>query len=300
MKKPDTGLHRRAPCDPLSTEATTMTVIYRIAAACAAISANLILISCSGPSGPQPGTPAFDWAAAKETYAAGDYAKTTDNLEKVIATENEFTPKARPFLLVVTAGMAHGYMELADRYETGARANRSDPIAFRRNMSACRTQANQLALHFAEYVGTFLKNKDENIALAFSFPTGSATPPVVLTKIASGIVPTQADVDGAQKQNIEHAVLLAACSAAGAPDDPAKAAEIFKAPDAKVTRAVFVTAMASALFEQSQLYDRQKLDDPEKMKIFCTRAQDALKTIPETKQTKELGTKIEKALKAKV
>jgi len=52
----------------------------------------LILISCSGDSGPQPGTPAYDWAAAKQTFAAGDYAKTLDNLDRVVATENEFTP----------------------------------------------------------------------------------------------------------------------------------------------------------------------------------------------------------------
>src|SRR5215472_8569304 len=95
--------------------------VYRTATALATISANVILISCSGESGPQPGTPAFYWAAAKQTYAAGDYAKTTDNLDRVVATENEFTPKARPWLLVLTSGMARGYMELADRFESGAR-----------------------------------------------------------------------------------------------------------------------------------------------------------------------------------
>jgi hypothetical protein len=33
------------------------------------------------------------------------------------------------------------------------------------------------------------------------------------------------------------------------------------------------------------------------VKIFCTRALDALKTVPETKQTKELSSKITKSLK---
>jgi hypothetical protein len=35
----------------------------------------------------------------------------------------------------------------------------------------------------------------------------------------------------------------------------------------------------------------------ERMKLFCNRALDALKTVPETKQTKDLSTKIAKVLK---
>ena len=101
----------------------------------------------------------------------------------------------------------------------------------------------------------------------------------------------------AQKQNVERCVLLAACAAAGAPDDPAKTQELLKAVEPKVSRAIFITAMASALFDESQLYTRQKLDDPEKMKILCTRAQEALKTVPESKISKDLGVKIEKTLK---
>jgi hypothetical protein len=272
---------------------------HRLAGLLALISANLILNSCSSDSAPQPGTPAFDWGAAKQTFAAGDYAKTLDNLDKVIATENEFTARARPWVLVLTSGMARGYMELGDRFEAGARANKADPGTFRRSMNLYRGQAGRMALHFAEVFGKFQGTKDDTIPLAFSYPTGNPAPPLVLTKVASGIIPTAADVETAEKQNIARAVLLSACSAAGATDDPAKTQEILKTPDAKVSRAVFVTAMANALFEQSQFYSRQKLDDPEKMKIFCTRAQDALKTVPESKESKDLGGKIEKTLKAK-
>ena len=271
---------------------------YPRAAILAAVSANLIFISCSGDSGPQPGTPAFFWSAARQTFASGDYVKTVDHLDKIVASENEFTARARPWLLVLTSGMARGYAELADRFEAGARANKADPAAFRRNMNTYRGQASRLALRFTDVFGNFQKSKDDTVPLAFSYPTGSANPPLILTKVASGISPTPVDVETAQKQNIERAVLLSACAAAGAPDDPAKTQEILKQPDAKVPRAVFVTAMASALYDQSQLYSRQKLDDPEKMKILCTRAQEALKGIPESKQTKELTGKIEKTLKA--
>jgi hypothetical protein len=39
------------------------------------------------------------------------------------------------------------------------------------------------------------------------------------------------------------------------------------------------------------------MDDPDKMKIFCSRAQDALKLLPASKQTDDLNKKIEATLK---
>jgi hypothetical protein len=60
---------------------------------------------------------------------------------------------------------------------------------------------------------------------------------------------------------------------------------------------VFVQAMANILYEEGQLFISTKLDQPEKLRIFCERAQEALKSVPESKETKELGTKIQAALK---
>ena len=111
-----------------------------------------------------------------------------------------------------------------------------------------------MALHFAQVFAEFQKSKDETVPLAFAYPTGSANPPFLMTRVATGIIPTTGDVALAQKQNVERCVLLAACAAAGAPDDPAKTQELLKAPEPKVSRAVFITAMASALFDASQLY----------------------------------------------
>ena len=47
-------------------------------------SATLILLSCSSNNAPEPGTPAFYWAAAKQTYAAADYQKTVENLGNLL------------------------------------------------------------------------------------------------------------------------------------------------------------------------------------------------------------------------
>ena len=56
-------------------------------------------------------------------------------------------------------------------------------------------------------------------------------------------------------------------------------------------------AMAESLYNASQLYTSKKLDDPSKMTIFAERAQEALKTVPPSKESKELNAKIAASLK---
>jgi len=275
----------------------TLTV-KRLAVVAAVIAANLILFSCSsGPVAPQKGTPAFYWQAARESWARADYLKTVENLDNIVKTENEFTAQARPWLLVVTSGMAKGYMEMADIFEGGARINKADPLTFRKTVSNARGSAGRLSMRFAEVFGDFQKTKDDPVPLAFAFPTGSPGMPPVLNKIGNGILPQAIEIDAAEKGSVQRAVLLNTCKAAGAPDDVAKVQGLFKAGEVKVPRAVFVTAMAAALHDEAQLFSRNKLDEPDKLKILCERAQEALKTLPETKEIKELGVKIQATLK---
>src|SRR6188508_2519202 len=68
-----------------------------------------LTFSCSSSAGPQPGTPAYFWSAAKETFAASDYVKTSEHLDKILASDNEYTARARPWRLILASGMARGY-----------------------------------------------------------------------------------------------------------------------------------------------------------------------------------------------
>src|SRR5437763_12385850 len=133
----------------------------------AALAAALLTYSCSsGPAGPEKGTPAFSWSAAKETFAAGDYSKTLEHLGNLLKNDNEYRAQAYPWYLVLSTGLAHGYMEMADRFETGARMNKTNPGSFRRLVSNYRRAARELSLGFAE---TFDK-----------FQTANTTPEVEL------------------------------------------------------------------------------------------------------------------------
>jgi hypothetical protein len=259
----------------------------------------LLTISCSsGPAAPEKGTPAFYWSAANETFAVGDYSKTLEHLDNLLKTDNQYTARAYPWYLVLSTGMTHGYIELADRFETGARVNKDTPGAFRRQVSNYRGLARGLTLPFVETFDRFQKNnKDAEIPLAFPYPSGSQGEPITVSRVAGGILPPPAELETAQSAELKRTVLLATARATGSGDDTAKAQSLFKAGPVKVPRTVFQRAMANALYDHAMLFEQKKMDEPNRMKLMLTRAAGALKSVPENKAVKELSTKIDKAQK---
>jgi hypothetical protein len=260
----------------------------------------LIAAGCSsGPQPPQPGTPAFLWSAAKTTYAAGDFLKASDNLSQLVKSDSEFTARAEPWSMMISAGIAQAYMDLADNFEEGARANRANPTPFRRQVTVFRSQASAMVMQYAETVHKFLgENKSDSIALEFGYPTGNAALPVQLERVAKGMIIPDADAESLQTAMMQRGVLLSALRAVGAADDTAKGLAVFKAGDVKATRPVFLTATARALVEETDLFIPRKLDQPTRTTMLCDEAEAALKSIPETKETKELMGRIAKIRKA--
>ncbi len=264
----------------------------------ALIPAFVLLFSCSSkPVGPQPGSPEFYWSAAKETTAMGDYVKTTMHLDRLASKETEYTTRAQAWLMVLNAGMAKGYMDMAENFESGARANRSDPLSFRRVANNYRQTAGRLSLQLAQAFDVFSKTTTDPVPLAFNFPKGNPGVPPYLLRVEKGIMPSEADIEAAHSASLDRGILLTTCRAVGAPEDTAKAAEVFKAEKVEVPRATFMLAMANAFYDQAQLYTRKKLSDPSKLKALGDRALAALKGVPESKETKDLTRKIQDLIK---
>jgi hypothetical protein len=266
-----------------------------------AVAGLLTAASCSkGPEPPRPGTPAFYWNAAKSTYHAGDFVKANENLQQILQTDNEFTARARPWTIVLSAGLAQGYAEAADAYEAGAKMNRANPMPFRKEMSALRTQANAAVLEFTETFHKYMAaDKEPEVLLAFESPTGSAVEPPGLRKIFSGQLVQDSERDALVRAMIQRGSILTAALATGSPKDPAKLAETLKTGEAKVPRAQFLAGMAQELYDRSAIYGPTKLDLPNRTQMLCQEALDALQAAggPETKQSKELTAKIQASLK---
>lgn len=264
------------------------------------VPAIVFLTACSsGPVAPQKGTPAFYWAAAKQTFAAGDYLKTSDNLDKILKSENEFKATALPWSLILTSGMAHGYMELGDSFEQGARANKANPAMFRRQTGDDRRAARALALQFAEKFQDFVKNNhDEQIRLAFPFPNGTTAGIPLLTKAGSGIVPSSQEIEDGVRSALQRAIIIETSRAVGAGEDATKARQQFAGGEVKIPRMDFLLTMAVSLHDQAMLFGPTKMDEPEKMKMMSAQALAALKGMPDSKPVKDLSTRIDKAMKA--
>ncbi len=96
----------------------------------------------------------------------------------------------------MSAGLAKGYMDLADNFELGARANRANPAPFRRQLQQLRSMAASAAMQCAESTDKLLaENKDATIAFEFPFPTGSAAEPVQLQRVSKGMIVPASEVE---------------------------------------------------------------------------------------------------------
>jgi hypothetical protein len=232
------------------------------------------LTSCSTQRAAKPSAAEYSWKAAAETYSTGDYNKTLDHLDQVLKEENDFTTRAIPWRLVLTSGMARGYMDLADHYAMGAK-KKSNGLEFRKKASEYRTTAKRLALQFAQNVDQFERVPLGKVPLVFGMPKGSAVKPALLVKIASGIDVTRAEQELAEKLTVERGVLMTACVAVGSHDDVAKARELLRV-SAGTSRGEFGNAIGYMLKLESGLFARDKLDDPELLAAFQKRADAAL------------------------
>jgi hypothetical protein len=256
--------------------------------------------SCStAPSGPQPGTQAFYWQAATESFAARDYLKCADHLTRLTRTEGEFTSRALPWRLVLTAGLSKAYEDLGDDFDSGAKANIFRPMPLRKVMSDYRTLAEGRAMEFGEAFIQFEKTlKDQQtVALEFSFPSSDVAEIQDLKKIRAGSLLPEATMAVVDRKMIERSVTQVACAAVGATGDTAKAQTLFQAGPVQASREVFILAMVSNLHDQARLFVRTKLDKPDRMKMFAGEALDALKLLKENKQTKDLTAKFQKLVK---
>jgi len=128
---------------------------------------------------------------------------------------------------------------------------------------------------------------------------GSAAEIPQLKRVSGGILIPEAESETLEKRVIERAVLRAACRAVGAPDDAAKAQQIFKSEPLQIEWPVFATALAYSLCDQAELFTNERLDRPDRLEYFTKKALELLKAVPDSKEVKSLKARAEKLLKKK-
>lgn len=267
---------------------------------CAAAGAFLFTASCGtkGPEPPKPGTPPFIWGVAQDAYKAGDYPKAMENLDQLARGKSEYAGRSAPLKLMIGAGLAKGYIELAAKFDIGGKTNRENPGPFRKQVTAFRTQARAIAVQTLETVHQYLNpSKDEKITLVLPFPPGNSEEVAALKRVTSGLVLPPAEVEKVARETLQRNVIQVASQVAGSPKDLDKAKAVFSGAETQIPRAQFVLAIASALYDISDLFTPTKLDEPDKLKLICEEALEALGTIPQSKERKDLTDKLQKQLK---
>jgi len=251
------------------------------------------------------GTPEWYWNAANEVFTTGDLAKTQEHLEKVVLSDNPFKARATVWHLIMSGGMALGYRDLAEAYDEGGNATKSGAGDFRRRAGDALRYSKQYCISEAQELEQLLKETGTNeYALEFAFPAGNPTEDPAIGRIRKGLTLPEEERVKAERMTIKRGVLLETARTVGAGDDTAKTAALFEKKPVKVARPVFLYGLAEGLLEQSRIFDRKKLNEPDKKKILLQMASDCLKPASETgdadlkKKAKSLQEKIAKEQKS--
>jgi hypothetical protein len=252
----------------------------------------------SGPPPIKPGSPAFFWAVAKESYRTGDLVKTDATLIDLGETDSEFARPARVWQAVVSAGMTQGYIALADAYEQGSHANSANGLAFRRQAMNLRSLAATSALEFGQAIHN-LAQTDQNakVLLAFGFPPGSATAPDTLDRLANGTWLADTERDSLLTAMLQRGVVRAVDEAVGSPLDPVQAQHVFLAAEVRIPRETFLLGMARLMYQEADLFSPMGMDRQDRFILMCRTALDTLEAIPQTTETEALETEIRMTLK---
>jgi hypothetical protein len=252
----------------------------------------------SGPPPIKPGSPAFFWAVARESYRTGDVLKTDATLSDLSQTDSAFAAPARVWHLVVSAGLTRGYMELADAYEAGGARNPANALSFRRQASNLRSLAATSALEFAQGLHNMAEtDQNAKVLLAFGLPPGSATQPEALAKLSGGTWLPDSDRDSLLAAMLQRGVLLAVSGAVGSPDNPVEAQAAFQTAEVRVPRETFLYGMAKLLYQESDLFGPMGMDRQDRFILMCRAAIETLQAIPQSKDAEELVGEIQATLK---
>ena len=254
---------------------------------------SILVAGCSsGPPPIKPGSPAFFWAVARESYRTGDMLKAQSTLRELSQGDNEFAARARILHLVVSAGVMKGLGDLASAYQSGSDVN---PTGFRSHAANLRGMAASAAMEFTQAAFEAQAAHMALAPLSFGFPPGSTAAPIELEKVSCGTLLSDAEQETLQRAMLERGVILALTRALGETDS-VKAKALFLGAEAPIEKNTFFFGMAKLLYEGSELFCAKRMGRPERQAVMCKEALETVKALPETEETRALAAEIQSAI----
>jgi hypothetical protein len=260
------------------------------------VGASLGLTSC-GPSGPgaaQPGTPAFIWNQAQDSFQKGNFAAASEQLDRLTGKEGEFRDRAEILQTIVSIGLARGEMEWADIFDDGSKYARTRFMDFKRAASSARSGAHHMVMRAAEIQHKSMERlKNADLPLAITLPTLNTDLPVEAERVKKGVALQESEQDVALTHMQQRGVLNAVAQFVGAGTDIAKARELLAKGDFKIPKDTFFTALAREYADLTDLYGSKKLDQTGQIKMLCGEADKALSFAQPSADTKAVQKKLD-------
>ena len=263
----------------------------------------LCLVSCGGAGGPgkpEPGTPGFAWANAQEAVKRGSFAEASDQLDKITGKDSEFRDRAEVLQIVLATGLARGEMEWADVWDEGAKSARTRHLEFLKTGASLRHTVHQMVMRSAEITHKRLKDlQATDLALPVTLPTLISDIPVEAERVKKGVALQPAEQALALQHMQQRGVVNSFAEFTGAGKDNAKARDLLSKGDFKMSKDVFLLAVARQYTELTDIYGPKKLDQSGQVTLLCDEANAALALAADSADVKAQQKKIA-AIRAKI
>jgi hypothetical protein len=189
--------------------------------------------------------------------------------------------------LAIASGLAQAYLDMANDFQSGVKANKLNQAPGRKMMGDYRVMAETRVLEFVETLIAYNKTKVQDpVILEFPFPQVASGEIRERAQIQGGLLLSQETITLYERKMIERAVPEAVAAAVGATGDFAKAQAIFQGGKAPVPRNVFLHAMIESLDEQARLFSRAALNKPDRLFILANQGLETLKTMEDNEDNK--------------
>jgi hypothetical protein len=261
------------------------------------------LVSCGGlqgPGKPEPGTPAFVWANAQESVKKGNFADASDQLDKLTGKDGEFRDRAEVLQLVLATGLARGEMEWSDVWDEGSKFARTRHLEFLRSGASLRHSVHQMVMRAAEITHKRLKElQATDLALPVTIPVLISDLPIEAERVKKGVALQPSEQALALLHMQQRGVLQSFAEFTGAGKDIGKARDLLSKGDFKMSKDVFLLAIARQYTELTDIYGVKKLDQSGQVTLLCSEADAALALAATSADVKAQQKKIA-AIRAKI